>query len=63
MSYSFRYRVYGRNFNNKKEAIKYHHEIYGCTNYQASDMFIYKDGEFYKVTCLPSPNKSNKDYI
>ena len=35
------YKVYGKTFTNKKEALKYHHKIYGHTNYQASTVYTY----------------------
>lgn len=46
------YTVYGKKFTNKKEALKYHHKIYGHTNYQASSMFDTKLGLVADLTRL-----------
>lgn len=35
------YKVYGQTFTNKKEALKYHHKVYGYANYQASTVYVY----------------------
>lgn len=41
MKKKYVYKVYGKTFTNKKEALKYHHKIYGHANYQASTIYVY----------------------
>ena len=47
-----RYKVYGKVFTNKKEAIKYHKKIYGNTNWQASTVYVYAGKELKEVKQL-----------
>ena len=42
------YKVYGRNFNNKKDATLYHLRIYGAANWQASTVFNWGTKEYEK---------------
>ena len=46
------YKVYGHRFTNKKEALKYHHKIYGYTNYQASIVYVYDKNTLIKTKSL-----------
>lgn len=46
------YIVYGRRFTNKRNAIKYHKQIYGNCDYQASTVYVWDGGELISVRNL-----------